>query len=117
MLIEKLSVEGDDIIIMGYRYKQVSAYGTYFILDISFLPAGFRIAETDTETVVGTKACEQLGLGDLITDTSADSCGIVEYKFLRNSADISEYILKSLAHTFGSLTSEDLNISVIAEWK
>lgn len=111
MLAKKAAVELFDVVVCGNRNKQVPPACTYFILDVALLVSGMRIAEPDTEPVMGTEPGKQLGLMDLIHDPAANAGCVVEHKKRRDTPNVVEDILKPLADAFGSFAPKYLVIS------
>ena len=115
MLSKKAAVEFFDVVVCGNRNKQVPPACTYFILNVAFLVSGMRIAEPDTEPVMGTEPGKQLGLMNLIHDPAANAGCVVEHKKRRDTPNVVEDILKPLADAFCSFAPKYLVISVVAE--
>ena len=114
MQVQESAVVFFYVMVRRYRDKQVPSGRSYFVFDISFFISGIRVAETDPETIVGTKTGEQLRFMDLIHDPAANAGSVVEYQEGWDASDVVEDIHKSLADTLRSLTAEHLTVAIVA---
>ena len=103
MQVQESAVVFFYVMVRRYRDKQVPSGRSYFVFDISFFISGIRVAETDPETIVGTKTGEQLRFMDLIHNwnervTGNDTVYVLGDAFWKNEENSVKIIQRLNGH-------------------
>ena len=99
---------------MRNGYKKICPVIIHFTFYISLFPSGIRVAEPDTEMIMGTKAGKKFCFVNHITNPSSNTSSIIKDQQWRDTSNEFKDIKQPLADTFSRFATEYLTVSIVA---
>ena len=99
---------------MRNRHKEVCPVIIHLAFHISLFPSRIRVAEPDTEVVMGTKTGKEFCFVDRITDPVSNTSSIIKDQYWRYTSNELKDINQPLADAFSRFTAEYLTVSIVA---